>query len=255
MDRIIYTAANGAMRITEQQAVISNNLANVATPGFREQLSMYRSVPVNDGVSLPTRVATVTATPGSNFKLGLIQTTGRDLDVAIAGDDGWLAVQAPGGGEGYTRAGDLQVGINGLLQTALGQPVLSDQNTPIEVPEQAALSIASDGTVTAIGAGDPPNNVLNLGRLKLVNVPPAQMTRGDDGVFRRLSADGQPLPPLQADPTVRVMPGALEASNASPSAAMVGMIQAARRFEMQMKVISEASTNAERANGILAAAS
>jgi flagellar basal-body rod protein FlgF len=255
MDRIIYTAANGASRITEQQAVISNNLANVSTPGFREQLSLYRSVPVNDGISLPTRVSTVATTPGSNFKLGVVETTGRDLDVAISGDDGWLAIQAPGGGEGYTRAGDLQVGINGLLQTSLGQPVLSDQNTPIEIPDMASLSISTDGTVTAIGAGDPPNNIINLGRLKLANIPAGQLTRGDDGVFRRLGGNGQPLPPMQADPAVRVTPGALEASNASVSSAMVGMIQASRRFEMQMQVISEANTNAERANGILSVGS
>lgn len=122
------------------------------------------------------------STPGNNFEMGNMMTTGRELDVALAGP-GWFALQTPQG-EAYTRAGALQVGVNGLLQTATGQPVLSDQNAVIEVPDQASLTIASDGTVTAIGAGDPPNNILNLGRLKMVNPPPQQLVHGDDGVFR-----------------------------------------------------------------------
>lgn len=250
MDRIIYTAMNGAARITEHQAALSNNMANVNTPGFREQIALYRSVPVNDGVSLPTRVSTVASTPRNNFEMGNMQTTGRDLDVALASSNGWIAVQTPQG-EAYTRAGSLQVGVNGLLQTSLGQPVMSDQNGIIDVPDQAALTITSDGTITAIGAGDAPNNILNLGRIKLANPPEAQLVHGDDGVFRLALVNGQPAPPVPADPSLRVLSGVLEGSNTNPMAAMVGMIENARRFEQQMQVVQQADRNAERANGIL----
>lgn len=250
MDRIIYTAMNGAARITEHQAALSNNMANVNTPGFREQIALCRSVPVNDGVSLPTRVSTVASTPRNNFEMGNMQTTGRDLDVALASSNGWIAVQTPQG-EAYTRAGSLQVGVNGLLQTSLGQPVMSDQNGIIDVPDQAALTITSDGTITAIGAGDAPNNILNLGRIKLVNPPEAQLVHGDDGVFRLAPVNGQPAPPVPADPSLRVLSGVLEGSNTNPMAAMVGMIENARRFEQQMQVVQQADRNAERANGIL----
>ncbi|MGY6269867.1 flagellar basal body rod protein FlgF [Achromobacter denitrificans] len=250
MDRIIYTAMNGAARITEHQAALSNNMANVNTPGFREQIALYRSVPVTDGVSLPTRVSTVASTPGNSFQMGTMQTTGRDLDVALADERGWLAVQTPQG-EAYTRAGSLQVGVNGLLQTSLGQPVLSDQGGPIDVPDQAALTITSDGTITAIGAGDAPNNILNLGRLKLVDPPKEELVHGDDGVFRRAPVNGQPAPPIPADPSLRLLAGVLEGSNTNPMAAMVGMIANARRFEQQMQVIQQSDRNAERANGIL----
>ncbi|GAB1849451.1 flagellar basal body rod protein FlgF [Achromobacter xylosoxidans] len=250
MDRIIYTAMNGAARITEHQAALSNNMANVNTPGFREQIALYRSVPVNDGVSLPTRVSTVASTPRNNFEMGNMQTTGRDLDVALASSNGWIAVQTPQG-EAYTRAGSLQVGVNGLLQTSLGQPVMSDQNGIIDVPDQAALTITSDGTITAIGAGDAPNNILTLGRIKLANPPEAQLVHGDDGVFRLAPVNGQPAPPVPADPSLRVLSGVLEGSNTNPMAAMVGMIENARRFEQQMQVVQQADRNAERANGIL----
>lgn len=182
--------------------------------------------------------------------MGNMQTTGRDLDVALASSNGWIAVQTPQG-EAYTRAGSLQVGINGLLQTSLGQPVMSDQNGIIDVPDQAALTITSDGTITAIGAGDAPNNILNLGRIKLVNPPEAQLVHGDDGVFRLAPVNGQPAPPLPADPSLRVLSGVLEGSNTNPMAAMVGMIENARRFEQQMQVVQQADRNAERANGIL----
>lgn len=250
MDRIIYTAMNGAARIAEHQAALANNMANVNTPGFREQIALYRSVPVNDGVSLPTRVSTVASTPRNNFEMGGMQTTGRGLDVALAGSEGWIAVQTPQG-EAYTRAGSLQVGANGLLQTSLGQPVMSDQNGIIDVPDQATLTIASDGTITALGAGDAPNNILNLGRIKLANPPAAQLMHGDDGVFRLAPVNGQPAPPAPADPSLRVLSGVLEGSNTNPVAAMVGMIENARRFEQQMQVVQQADRNAERANGIL----
>ncbi|MEB3098522.1 flagellar basal body rod protein FlgF [Achromobacter sp. D10] len=250
MDRIIYTAMNGAARITEHQAALSNNMANVNTPGFREQIALYRSVPVTDGVSLPTRVSTVASTPRNSFQMGNMQTTGRDLDVALSSERGWIAVQTPQG-EAYTRAGSLQVGINGLLQTSLGQPVLSDQGGPIDVPDQAALTITSDGTITAIGAGDAPNNILNLGRIKLASPPNEQLVHGDDGVFRLAPVNGQPAPPAPADPGLRLLSGVLESSNTNPMAAMVGMIANARRFEQQMQVIQQSDRNAERANGIL----
>lgn len=253
MDRIIYTAMNGASRIDEQQSVLTNNMANVNTPGFRAQIAMYRSVPVNDGTSLPTRVATVAATPRNNFEMGVMQTTERPLDVAIT-QGGWLALRTPQG-EAYTRAGDLQVGVNGVLQTSQGVPVLSTQNAPIDVPESASLTIASDGTITAIGAGDPPNTILNLGTLKLVSPPDASLVHGDDGVFRRVGPNGQPAPPMPADPTVRVTAGVLEGSNASAASSMVGMISNSRRYEMQMQVLKNAETNEDRANAILSVTS
>jgi flagellar basal-body rod protein FlgF len=85
-----------------------------------------------------------------------------------------------------------------------------------------------------------------LGQLKLVNPPAASLVRGDDGLFRTAGGEA-----AQADPQVRMVAGFVEKSNVNPAEAMVGMIANARRFEMQMKVIQDASANAERANSIL----
>ncbi|XOT97394.1 flagellar hook-basal body complex protein, partial [Alcaligenes pakistanensis] len=116
MDRLIYTAMNGAQRTLEQQDVITNNLANVNTSGFRQQLAYYRSVPVTSDVGSQTRVGTATVTPGSRFQPGAMAETGNALDVAIAGE-GWFAVRALDGQEAYTRAGDLVVNAQNQLVT------------------------------------------------------------------------------------------------------------------------------------------
>lgn len=245
MDRILYTASGGAARILEQQAAVSNNLANVNTTGFREQLALYRSVPVvPQAGELPTRVATVTSTPGSRFAPGALSETGRALDAAIAGE-GWFAVMTPAG-EAYTRAGEFSVNAFNQLVTASGEPVLSDDGAPLDVPERGSLTFATDGQITVLGAGDNPRDVQLLGQLKLVNPPVGEMVRGADGFFRL--AQGQVAQP---DPAVRIAPGFVEKSNVSPARAMTEMIANARHFEMQMKVIQDAGSNAERANTIL----
>ncbi len=244
MDRIIYTAAGGAARVLEQQAVISNNMANVSTTGFREQMAIYRSVPVVGQPGLPTRVSTITATPTSNFEQGVMAETGHALDLAVTGD-GWFSVQTPEG-EAYTRAGELAVSQDNLLVTQQGYPVLSNDGGPIEIPERGSVSFSGDGQISALGAGDNPGDIQQLGQLKLVNPPVASMQRGDDGLYRL--ADGEAAP---ADPQVRMISGFVEKSNVNPAEAMVGMIANARRFEMQMKIIQDASSNAERANSIL----
>ena len=128
---------------------------------------------------------------------------------------------------------------------------MSDQGGVIDVPDQAALTISPDGTITAIGAGDAPNNILNLGRIKMTSLPEAQLVHGD-GVFRLAPVNGQPAPPSQVDPSLRLLSGVLEGSNTNPMTAMVGMIENARRFEQQT-VLQHADRNAERANGILSA--
>jgi flagellar basal-body rod protein FlgF len=249
MDRMIYTAMSGAQRTLEQQSVINNNLANVSTDGFRKELAIYRSVPVNSPDTAPTRVATVTSTPGSDFTEGALQQTQRPLDLAIRGP-GWFAVRSPRGGEAYTRSGSLTVDRRGLLVTTQGGlPVLSDKGTPIEVPDNATLTFSNDGTITSLGPGDQPSDIDNLGSLKLVNPPVNSLRRGDDGLFRVGPGNGIPA---RDDPTVRIASGFVEKSNVSPAKAMVGMINNARRYEMQMQIISDASDNEERANSILA---
>lgn len=248
MDRLIYTALSGASQILDRQAVTSNNLANATTTGFKAQMSMFRAVPVN-GSGLPTRAITAETTPQADLSQGAAEQTGRALDVAINGP-GWLAVQSDDGSEAYTRNGNLQIDSTGLLRSG-GHPVLGSKGRPIVLPLNAKVHIASDGTISALGAGNEPNTMSQVGTLKRVGAPDAGMVRGEDGLFRPNPANGQALAKLPADADVRLTSGALEGSNVSPTEAMVGMINDARQFEMQMKMLHLADENASNANRLL----
>ena len=238
MDRMIYVAMSGAKQMLTQQAVVANNLANASTTGFRAQLAAFRAAETL-GEGAATRAFVVDSTPGSDFTPGAIQSTGRDLDLAIEGA-GWIAVQTPDGSEGYTRNGSLQVNVNGVLQTRSGLSVLGDGG-PIAIPENVRITVGGDGTVSTV-----PNTgaqqVQNLGRVKLVNPPEQSLYRGDDGIFR-VRAGTQ----VDADPKVKVHGGALESSNVNVVEAMVGMISIARQFDMQMKILQNADANDRQA--------
>lgn len=111
MDRLIYTAMTGAKHAFLQQAGVAHNLANASTTGFRAMEHKFRSVPIQ-GEGAPTRAFVVDASVANVFDQGPLMATGRPLDVAVLGA-GWIAVETAGGGEAYTRAGNLQTNANG----------------------------------------------------------------------------------------------------------------------------------------------
>jgi flagellar basal-body rod protein FlgF len=126
---------------------------------------------------------------------------------------GFLAVQAADGSEGYTRAGGLNVGAGGILVNSQGLPVMGDGG-PIAIPPDVNVTIAKDGTVSAVPSnGRGAVNV--LGRLKLVNPPEADLVRSQDALFR------------------------------------LAMISHARAFETHMKMLSNADQNDRQANQLL----
>ncbi len=248
MDRMLYTAMSGAKNAMDQQSVVTNNLSNVTTTGFRAQLQAARSVPVQGDALLATRTSVVTTTPGSDFSQGPVEFTGRALDVAMQGN-AWMAVLADDGTETYTKRGDLQLDSDGVLLN-VGRPVMGDGG-PIAVPQGAQLSIGADGTISAIPAGEGPEALVEVGRIKLVTPDEQVLTRGEDGLFRGpLNEEGAPGA-LPGDENARLVSGALEGSNVSAVDAMVSMIDVARRYDMQMKMLSTADENAQRANSIL----
>lgn len=244
MDKVIYTSMAGAKHLLHRQETLANNLANAATTGFRAEIAALRAVPLR-GQEAGTRVAAVETTIGADFTPGPMIATGRDLDVAIQGD-GWLAVQATDGSEAYTRAGSLQIGSDGALTLPNGLPVLGEGG-PIVVPANAALTIAPDGTISARLPGQAAVNA--VGRLKLVNPPTDELSKGLDGLFRLKSGEA-----AEADPNVRLAAGTLEGSNVNVVDVMVGMISAARQFELQMKLLQTAQDNEQKASALLGAA-
>ena len=241
MDRLIYTAMSGAKATMTRQDALANNLANATTPGFRADLSAFRAVPVR-GDGLTTRVHSLEATAGFDAAQGPVTQTGRALDIAVKGA-GWIAVQGLDGNEAYTRTGSLAVSADGTLQTPAGLAVMGDGG-PIVIPQGAEVAIGSDGTVSAKVGTTPPTT---MGTIKLVNPGPGELLKGVDGLMRMRGGD-----PAPADPLVKIVAGAVEGSNVNPVASMVGMIGAARQFEMQMKMMQTVESNEQRAAKLLA---
>ncbi len=235
MDRMLYVAMTGAGEAMLNQAVTSHNLANVNTSGFRADFTAIRSQAVV-GPGYPSRVYGVMDQPGANLAAGGIQRTGRDLDVAVQGD-GWLAVQGPDGNEAYTRAGDLRLTPNGVLQTGAGHPLLGDAG-PIALPPAEKLEIGPDGTISVQPLGQSPQNIAVVNRIKLTRPAPDSLEKGKDGLMR--IAGGGIAP---ADGAVRLEVGALEGSNVNAVDAMVSLIERSRQFEMNVKLMKIAEVN------------
>jgi len=245
VDRSLYVAMTGAGQTLAAQASVAHNLANANTTGFKAEMAAFQSVPVT-GPGQATRINAVSQGLGADFSPGAETATGRDLDVAVRGA-GWIAVQAPDGSEGYTRAGDLRVDVEGLLTTASGLPVLGDGG-PITLPPYSKLDIGADGSIALVPLGQGATTVSSAGTIKLVNPEPSNLKRAPSGLMRL--RDGASA---ETDPSVRLAAGALEASNVNPSESLVRMIELSRQFEMQMQGIKNADSNAQSASRLLQA--
>lgn len=241
MDRLIYTSMSGAKAALDRQDALSNNLANVSSNGFRAELEAFRSVPVR-GSGASTRAFGIETSVGYDPTPGLLNETGRNLDIAMHGN-AWLGVQGLDGTEAYTRAGSLQVSPDGILVMSNGLQVQSDGGAPITIPANADVLIGSDGTVSVKTATSP--LPVSVGRIKLVT-PDQPLQRGTDGLFR--AADGNDLP---EDTTASLTSGALEGSNVNAVDTMVGMIAASRQFEQQMKLLQIAQSQEQDASKLL----
>jgi flagellar basal-body rod protein FlgF len=243
MDKMIYIAMTGAKHTMWQQASTAHNLANVSTTAYKAESNAFRALPVfGDGAK--TRTFVVDSTVGADLSEGVIQQTGRDLDVAVQGQ-GWLAVQAEDGSEAYTRNGSLTVGANGQLQTRTGQNVMGDSG-PISIPPGVQITVGRDGTISTIPDDGALTAVAVVGRIKLVNPPEADLVKSSDGLFRQKNGT-----PAQADANVHVLGGALEGSNVNVVDSMVSMINLARQFDMQVRLLQSADTNASKASQLL----
>jgi flagellar basal-body rod protein FlgF len=235
VDRSLYIAMSGAKQILQAQTANSNNLANVNTTGFRADFEQFRSMPVF-GSGYPSRVYAMSERPNVDFTPGTIQTTGRELDVAIQGD-GWISVQAKDGSEAYTRAGDLRVSSIGLLQTSAGLPVIGNSG-PIAIPPAQKIEIGVDGTISVVPPGSNSPALAVIDQIKLVKPPIDQLEKSNDGLLR-LKERGS-FPPSAE---VKLVAGALEASNVNAVDAMVNMIELARQFELNMKMMKAVDDN------------
>jgi flagellar basal-body rod protein FlgF len=243
MDRSLYVAMNGAKQTLLAQTANANNLANAQTTGFKADLEQFRSQPVF-GAGYPTRVYAMTERPGIDFSYGNLQATGNDLDISVDGE-GFIAVLGHDGNEAYTRAGDLRLTPEGLLKTGAGYQVLGQEGA-ISIPPSEKISIGQDGTISSIPLGSNSTTVAAVDRIKLIRSDMAVMEKGENGLFH--AKDGKTLP---ANADVNVAQGVLEGSNVNAISAMVEMIELAKNFELQTKVMKNTNENAAAGTKLL----
>lgn len=244
MDKALYIAMTGAKHNMQAQTVHANNLANANTHGFRADFAQARSMPVYYGAGLPSRAYALTENPATDMRPGSLQSTGRDLDVAIDGE-GFLAVQAADGSEAYTRAASLSIDSAGILRTGSGLPVLGNGG-PIALPEFEKVEIAIDGTITAVIKGQGPEVLAEIDRLKLVNPDVQQLEKSEQGLLRL--RDGGTA---AADANMRVVSGFLETSNVNPIHEFTSVLSLARQYEMQVKLMKTVEENSEASARLL----
>jgi len=233
----------GAKQIMQAQAVNNHNIANLSTIGFRADAVSFDSQPIY-GPGYATRVNAVAGDGGTDFSAGVMESTGRDLDIAVNGK-GFIAVQGSDGQEAYTRAGDLRVTPNGAVTTAGGLPVLT-QSGPLILPPSTVVNVGADGTVSVVPQGSAPFAVTQVDRIKLVNPPAKDLQKGDDGLLR-LKAGGK----AKADDTVTVASGMLESSNVNAAQSLISMIELQRLYEFQIKSINSTDTNEQSAERMM----
>jgi flagellar basal-body rod protein FlgF len=243
MDRLVYVAMSGAKETLRAQAANNHNLANANTNGFKADLSAFQTQSVV-GAGLPSRAYATNDSAGWDASSGSLDSTGRDLDVAIKGS-GWMAVQASDGTEAYTRMGDLRIDQDGNLMTATGNQVLGDSG-PIVVQPYTSLHIGIDGSVSVVPRGQSAATISTVGRIKLVNPPASQMARGNDGLFR--TTTGQDA---ESDASVHLVAGSLESSNVNIAETMANMIELARSYEVQVKAMKTAEDMAASSTKLL----
>ena len=228
MDVSSYVLLSHEQALRRRLDVVANNLANTSTIGFKREQPVFHEY-VEKGAQ-----GAVDAARDVSFVLdygavhdtsaGAFQVTGNALDVMIDGP-GYLAVEAPGGGTAYTRAGALKVLENGELATSNGQRVLDENGQPINIPadQTAQLRINDDGTIS--GALGP------LGRLAVTvfDDESAVSPRGD-GMMT--GEGGRILPAAET----RLRSGGVEGSNVQPIIETNNMIEILRSYQTSQRM-------------------
>lgn len=228
--------------------VISNNLANVNTTGFKKDRAAFETLAYQT-VTTPGAQSTSETKYATGLNLGTgvkiqgtaridtqgsFQSTNNSLDLALDGD-GYFQVQMPGGTLGYTRAGNFSRSPEGLMITSEGYQV----QPGITVPEGAtAITIGTDGTVSATIPGQ--TTPSELGQIQVASFPNASglLSKGDNYLVETAASGAANLGVAGQDGRGNVRQGQLEGSNVNVVEELVDMIETQRAYEVNSKMIS-----------------
>jgi flagellar basal-body rod protein FlgG len=236
----LYSAASGMEAQQQQFDAISNDMANVDTPGYQSTIIGFHDLLYSNGdygSNVATGAGAQAEQLGHDQTQGAIEQTGQPLDVAIGGQ-GYLEVRRPDGTIGLTRNGALQLNDKRQLTTQTGLLV----QPPITIPagvDPSQVSIGSDGIVQA--------GSQKLGKLTLVDVPAPDGLQADgDSVFSATAASGALRPAKGAS----LQQGALEGSNVNLGEEMSKMMAAQQQYSMGSQAIQYQAQMLQIANEI-----
>jgi flagellar basal-body rod protein FlgF len=240
-DKAVFIGMTGAKSAMQQLGIVTNNLANVNTTGFRADYEVLKQHPVSDDAK-QTRVYSDVDSGYTDFKHGPTLNTGRDLDVAISGE-GFFAVQsAKTGKEAYTRAGSFQI-VDNKLYTRSGDIVLGIGG-PISLPPAERMNIAADGKISAKITGQ--TEMIDVDKIRLTNPATSTLHKGEDGLFYPVEGTT-----VTIDNNIRIIHGALEGSNVNAIDTLTKLIDLSRHFEVHTNLMKKVEDNADKANELL----
>jgi flagellar basal-body rod protein FlgG len=248
MNRSLYIAATGMNAQQSQMDVISNNLANVSTNGFKGSRAVFEDL-MYQTVRQPGANSTQTTELASGSQIGTgvqqvaterlytqgnLTQTGNSKDVAINGS-GFFQVTMPDGTTSYTRDGSFQTNAQGQLVTSSGYPV----NPAITVPVNAtSITIGLDGTVSITQPGS--TNNTTIGQLQIATfVNPTGLESNGQNLLTETASSGNPnvtTPGLNG--SGQLQQGYVEASNVNVVQELVNMIQTQRAYEINSKAVT-----------------
>ena len=246
----LWIAKTGLEAQQTRMAVVSQNLANVNTTGYKRQRAMFEDLLYQNvvqsggatsqqtqaptGLNLGTGVHVVAT--DHQFQQGNLVTTGNQLDLAIQGR-GFFQILLPDGTEAYTRDGTFQINSDGALVTSSGYAV----QPAITIPAGAqSVTIGTDGAVAAQLPGQ--SNATQVGTLQVTDfVNPAGLQSRGQNLFRETVSSGPPQPGTPGlNGLGTVGQGSLETSNVNVVEELVSMIETQRAYEMNSRAIETA---------------
>jgi flagellar basal-body rod protein FlgG len=250
MNQALWVAKTGLDAQQTRLSVISNNLANVSTNGFKQSRAVFEDLLYQNvrqvggqtsqdtrlpsGLMLGSGVRTV-ATEKLHTQ-GSIQTTGNALDIAIDGK-GYFPILMPDGTEAYTRDGSFKLSDQGQIVTASGYVLQPGINIPADVQ---SITIGNDGVVSVALPGQPTPQI--VGNIQIANfINPTGLQPIGENLYLESAASGTAqagTPGLTGLGKLRQ--GSLEGSNVNIVEELVGMIETQRAYEMNSRMISTA---------------
>ncbi|MGO9380311.1 MAG: flagellar basal-body rod protein FlgG [Dissulfurispiraceae bacterium] len=260
MIRSLFTAASGMAAQQMNVDVISNNIANVNTAGFKASRPDFQDM-LYSTMSTPGAASTASTTVPTGMQLGLgvkpvsikklftqgdFQNTGNSLDLAIQGD-GFFQVTMPDGTTNYTRAGNLQLNQSGQVVTSDGYAL----DPAITIPSNTtSITVGSDGTVSVMQGGNTAST--QVGQIQLATfMNPGGLQANGSNLFINTDASGEATtgtPGLKGLGTIQQ--GYVEMSNVNIVQELANLITAQRAFEMNSKTVQTADQMLQNINSM-----